>query len=370
MSRIRVLMVSKALVVGAYQRKLELLASAPDLELTCVVPAAWGSQRFEPAHLSGYRMVVQPIRFNGSFHVFYFPRLAALLRDLHPDIVHLDEEPYNLATFLSTREALAAGARPIFFTWQNLERRYPPPFRWFEQWVFRHAAHAIAGNAEARDVLRRKRYHGPIAVIPQFGVDPELFTPADPRPHAPEIDPVFKIGYAGRLVEEKGLFVLLEALAGLGCPWRLSLFGDGPIRVALAARARNLGIGHRVFFHAAVPSVEMPRRLVQLDALALPSLTRPNWKEQFGRVLIEAMACGVPVVGSTSGEIPNVVGDAGLLVPEGDSRALRTALERLASDRALTTELSSRGRARVLERFTHQHVADQTLAVYRRVVEA
>jgi len=314
-------------------------------------------------------MVVQPIRFNGSFHVFYFPKLAALLGDLRPDIVHLDEEPYNFATFLSTRQAIIAGVRPIFFTWQNLQRRYPPPFRWFEQWVFRHAVHAIAGNAEAGDVLRRKGYHGSITVIPQFGVDPELFTPAGPVHDPQGADGIFKIGYAGRLVEEKGLFVLLDALAGLGMRWRLNLFGDGPLRAALPARARALGIGHQVFFHAAVRSVEMPRRLVQLDTLALPSLTRPNWKEQFGRVLIEAMACGVPVVGSTSGEIPNVVGDAGLLVPEGDSRALRTALERLASDRALRAELGSRGRARVLDRFTHQHVAAQTLAVYRRAVD-
>lgn len=361
----RVLMVSKALVVGAYQRKLELLASAPDVDLTCVVPPAWGGQRFEPAYLSGYRMLLQPIRFNGSFHFFYFPRLGALLRELRPDLVHVDEEPYNVATFLATRQALATGARSLFFTWQNLERRYPPPFRWFEQSVFRRAAHAIAGNAEARDVLRRKGYRGPIAVIPQFGVDPELFTPGDSGPRGVD----FKIGYAGRLVEEKGLFVLLEALAGLRISWRLSLFGDGPLRAALAARARTLGIGHRVLFHAPVPSVEMPRRLVGLDALALPSLTRPNWKEQFGRVLIEAMACGVPVVGSTSGEIPVVVGDAGLVVPEGDSRALRAALERLASDRALSAELADRGRARVLERFTHQHVADRTLAVYRCILE-
>ncbi len=114
----------------------------------------------------------------------------------------------------------------------------------------------------------------------------------------------------------------------------------------------------------------MPLRLGELDVLVLPSLTRPNWKEQFGRVLIEAMACGVPVIGSSSGEIPYVIGDAGLIAAEGNVAALRASLQRLAGDRALRTELAARGRRRVLERFTHEHVARQTMTVYREILSA
>jgi glycosyltransferase involved in cell wall biosynthesis len=361
----RVLMVSKALVVGAYRRKLELLASRPDVDLSCVVPPAWGTQALERLHVRGYRLIVQPIRFNGNFHLFYFPTLGRLLRSLRPDLVHVDEEPYNLATFLAVRQALSVGSRPIFFTWQNLHRRYPPPFRWFERYVFHRARHAIAGTSEAARVLRRKGYAGPLAVIPQFGVDPEIFTP--PATRTPNAS--FTIGYAGRFVEEKGLFVLLDAVAGLAGDWRLRLLGDGPLRAALVTRARALGLADRVAVETSVPSIDMPAGLAGLDALVLPSLTRPNWKEQFGRVLIEAMACGVPVVGSTSGEIPHVVGDAGLLIPEAHHVALRAALRRLATEPPLRVDLGRRGRARVLERFTHQRIADQTLAVYRRVVQ-
>ena len=83
----------------------------------------------------------------------------------------------------------------------------------------------------------------------------------------------------------------------------------------------------------------MPAAAERLDCLALPSLTRPNWKEQFGRVLVEAMACQVPVVGSDSGEIPNLVGDAGLIVPEGDAAALAAALRRLRDDAVLRASL-------------------------------
>ena len=358
-------MVSKILVVGAYQRKLELLARQPDVELTCVVPPAWGKQRFEPTFLDGYRMLVAPIRFNGNFHLHYYPTLGKIMRAVRPDVVHIDEEPYNLATFLALRSARSVGARALFFTWQNLDRRYPPPFAWTERYVLDRSRYAIAGNSEAVGVLHRKGYRGPARVIPQFGVDPEHFSPCDGArdPARP-----FTIGFVGRFEEEKGLFVLLDALAELPGDWRLRLVGDGPLRDGLQAYAERLGIGARVSIAPWVPSLEVPNVLRGFDVLAVPSLTRSSWKEQFGRVLIEAMACRVPVVGSDSGEIPNVIGDAGLVAPEADAAALRGALARLMADAELRASLSERGRRRVLARYTQQHVAEQTAAVYREMM--
>jgi len=115
-------------------------------------------------------------------------------------------------------------------------------------------------------------------------------------------------------------------------------------------------------------SIEFPNFLKTIDALVLPSITQPNWKEQFGRVLIEAMACGVPVVGSTCGEIPNVIGDAGLIVPESDTDALADALRQLARDPALRAALTRKGRDRVLSRFTQKRIAADTVRVYREMV--
>src|SRR4029453_5360863 len=113
-----------------------------------------------------------PLRFNGNFHWHYYPTLGRELARLRPDIVHLDEEPYNLATWLGLRAARHVGAVGTFFTWQNLLRSYPPPFCWFEQANYRLTPVAIAGNQEAGTVLRRKGFAGRIDVIPQFGVDP------------------------------------------------------------------------------------------------------------------------------------------------------------------------------------------------------
>lgn len=361
-------MLSKACIVGAYQRKLEEMAALPDVALTVLVPPSWRESgretRLERAHTAGYRLEVLPLAFNGHFHLHYYPTLGRRLHALRPDVCHIDEEPYNLATYLALRQARSQGARTCFFTWQNLPRRYPPPFRNLESYVLRHADYALVGNREAEAVLRWKGYRGPAALIPQFGVDPELYRPLPGAAPAG----AFVVGYAGRLVANKGLLLLLDALAGLQGEWRLRLAGSGPLRQALGARAQALGITERVGFEAHIPSLEMPRFYTQLHVLALPSLTMSNWKEQFGRVLVEAMACGVPVVGSSSGEIPHVIGDAGLVFAEGDAAALREALQRLYDAPGLRAELSQRGHQRVEGHYTQARIAAATVEVYRRLL--
>lgn len=360
-------MVSKALVVAAYRQKLTEIAAQPDVEeLTAVVPPIWQepggrSLVLERQTERGYRLRVEPIRFNGNFHLFHWPGLARVIAELRPDLVHVDEEPYNLATALATFHSSRLGARSVFFTWQNLRRRYPPPFSFFERYVFGVSAYAIAGNAEAVDVLRAKGYRGPAAVIPQFGVDPEVFAP---RPSDADHDD-FTLGYVARLAEEKGPRVLMQALAGLDGRWRLHVIGSGPLAGEARLLARRAGIADRVTWEASVPSTSMPDRMRSFDALVLPSLTRPNWKEQFGRALVEAMACGVPVVGSDSGEIPHVIGDAGVVVPEGNADALRAALRALMADAARRQELGGKGRDRVRAHYTYRGIAEDTVAVYR-----
>jgi glycosyltransferase involved in cell wall biosynthesis len=364
----RVLMISKACLVGAYQSKLEEIARFPGVELMVVVPPSWREgdhvTRLERVHTAGYELVVEPIAFNGSFHIHFYPRLGRRIRAFAPDIVHADEEPYNLATFQAVRLAKHADAQVLWFTWQNLNRRYPLPFRLIESYNLRRADYAVAGSAGAAAVWRQKGYAGPLAVIPQFGVAPDLYTP---RPGRRDADQGFVIGYVGRLVPEKGVDLLLQAVAEMDGQWRLAVVGTGPERNNLETLVGRLGLGRRVSFEGHIPSVRMPAFYRELDALVLPSRSRSNWTEQFGRVLIEAMASGVAVVGSDCGEIPNVVGDAGLVFPEGDGLALRECLERVVRDPGLWSDLVLRGRERVQTHFTQAQIAARTVAVYREM---
>jgi glycosyltransferase involved in cell wall biosynthesis len=364
-------MISKALVTGAYQKKLEELARLPDISVRAVVPPYWEENRvgrleLERQFTEGYELVTLPMRFNGRHHVHHYPALAAQFREFRPDVVHIDEEPYNLVTAQASRLARRHGARALFLAWQNLYRSYPPPFRWIERYCYETASFGLAGNIDAGKILRRKGFRKPIAVIPQFGVDPSIYRPiSGPQRHGDS----FVIGFVGRVVLEKGVDTLVEALALLSERHRLRIIGGGDYQPALALLANRLGVAGRVTFQPSVPATDVPALLAELDLLVLPSRTRPNWKEQFGRVLVEAMACEVPVIGSDSGEIPNVIGDAGLVFPEGDPAELAARIASLSSDRAFAERLGTAGRRRVLDRFTQEQVAARTYRVYQRMLE-
>jgi glycosyltransferase involved in cell wall biosynthesis len=362
----KVVIVSKALVSATYRRKLTEMA-ALGVDITAVIPNQWregGGQRYEPSDDRSYQVVVTPIRFNGRFHLHYYPALPGILSREQPDIVHVDEEPYNLATFLGISSASRAGIPGIFFTWQNILRKLPPPFRQMESYVYARSALGLAGTDEARQVLQTKGYRGRIAVVPQFGVDPAVFRPGEP-PAGP-----FTIGFFNRLTPGKAPLLVLSALEALPRDTQLLMVGDGPLRAEVEREIEARGLQRRVTLLPRVPSDRMPDLVRRIHVSVLPSVTTPTWKEQFGRVLIEAMASGIPVVGSDSGEIPRVVGNAGLIVPEGDPAALARAVETLYTDTELRRALGARGRQRVLDCFTHAKIAERTVAAYVQALGA
>jgi glycosyltransferase involved in cell wall biosynthesis len=361
----RVLMLSKACIVGIYQRKLEALAEQ-GVTLRVLVPPSWkderGEQKLERLYTHGYDLQEVPIVLNGNFHLHFYPTLRREMQRFQPDIVHIDEEPYNLATWLALFHARRQQAKTLFFSWQNILRHYPPPFAWGERWVLDTIDYALVGTDSAGQVWRDKGYRGQLSTIPQFGTDLQHFQP-QAHPERP-----LTIGYIGRMVEEKGIAILLEAVAKLQGEWRLRLVGGGTIIEQLHTQAQHLGIAERVVFVGQLPSTEIVQQYHQLDVLVLPSLTRPNWKEQFGRVLVEAMACELAVVGSDSGAIPSVIGDSGLIVPENNTVALTQALQSLLDNPNYCRELGQRGRQRALTHFTHDGIAQATVAVYQQML--
>jgi glycosyltransferase involved in cell wall biosynthesis len=366
------MMVSKALVVGMAQRKLEELAALPGMELYVAVPPYWREKghdwTLERSFTAGYTLNVLPMRLNGHYHLHFYPGLGALLDGTTPEILHFDDEAYNLGTWLALRSAKRRRVKFAFFNWQNIPRAYPPPFSWMEADVFRRADLGIAGNEDAAAIIRDKGFRGAVEVVPQFGIDPDLFCPEE-NSQTHDCKGSFVIGFVGRLIRAKGLGVLMTAAAALANrDWRIRVVGTGPDRAEFEQQAGALQIRDRVEFVGHVTSTSMPSVMRGFDVLAGPSLTTARWKEQFGRMLTEAMACGVPVIGSDSGEIPRVIGSAGLVVREGDVDALRGALACLQADPALRLELGRLGRDRTLARFTQHAVAERTMAAYQRVM--
>jgi glycosyltransferase involved in cell wall biosynthesis len=368
---VRAILLSKALLVPAYRRKAELLAEA-GVDLTVALPERWTENGRElvapPPQDEPYGLVALPVVLPGSFHLHFYRGFGQLLAEAAPEVVLVDEEPYNLATAAAVRQARGAGTKTLFFTWQNLERRYPPPFSWLYRWVRGAVDGAIAGTATAAGVLRHAGYRRPLWVLPQFGVARSLLEAPAPAAPGAEPDRTLVVGYAGRWVDAKGIDVLVEAMARVRGSWQLRLAGAGAAEGSLRALAARLGVADRVSFEGWRGSLDIGEFYRGLHIFVLPSRATARWEEQFGRALAEAMACGVPCVGARTGEIPAVLGDAGRTFPGGDAAALARQIEELAVDGALWRRLSDAGRKRVAERFTMASVAQGTAAVFSDVV--
>jgi glycosyltransferase involved in cell wall biosynthesis len=367
---VNVAVVSHAYVAPVNHDKLVALAALPDVRLTVLVPDAWpgafGVLR-PPRPAADYCLATSPVAFRGRIGAYVFLGGRAALRG--QDVIHGEVEPWSLAAL---QLALRARRTPlVLFSWENVAHPRRMLSRLVERVVLRRARFVIAGSEGAR---ARLAAHGVpssrLAVLPQLGVDPARYARGDvtrvrarfalapPRPR-----PV--VGYIGRLVAEKGVDVLIDALdAALGA--RLLVVGDGPARAALETHARAHGLESH--FAGAVADADVPDYLAAMDAVVLPSRTTAGWAEQFGHVLVEAMAVGIPVVGSSSGAIPEVLGDAGLVFAEGDARALRACLARVLGDTELRRQLAQRGMARVAARYTHATIARAQRAIYGGVL--
>jgi len=368
------------------ERYVALAQDNDALDLTVLAPKRWeaGFPRpleIEPGDPPRYRLLPASawLRRHAAFH--FYPRLFAILSHVRPDLIDLYEEPYTLiaAAIAWWRNQFSPGCRLVFTACQNIAKRYPPPFLWMERYVLRSADAAMALNRDAVKVFRAKGYDGPFEVVPT-GVDPTRLRrvgAGDLRSRLGLTRPT--VGYLGRLVEEKGVATLLEAAARCSRrsdeaemppgDFQLLIVGDGPEDPALRRRAEELKVTDRVVWVGSIGSDEVPRYLSAMDVLALPSLTRRHWKEQLGRVLIEAMACETPVVGSRSGAIPETIADAGLLFREGDARDLRAVLDRLLADADLRRDLVMRGRRRAETAFSWTTIASQIRAVWQQALE-
>jgi glycosyltransferase involved in cell wall biosynthesis len=374
----RVLLISHTYFPSHYRGKLRWLATEGGVALTL---AALPRMRKPSGPVLTFEEVAEPFQVRllrpwafSDHNVLrlYSPwRMARLLREAQPALVHVEAEPHSLLLALLAALKPHFGYRLVGFTWENLRRRGRGPLRWSEAWALRAVDGMIAGNAEAAEVLRWRGYRGPIAVIPQVGLDPGHFQREVPLPSPlASMDPGARIGFIGRLVPEKGVLDLLEAFIPLAERAHLVLVGTGPLQGSLQRRAEEAGIAARVHLVGFVPYSEVPAYLRGLDVLVLPSRTMPWWKEQFGHVLAEAMLAGVPVVGSASGAIPEVIGEAGLVFPEGDVAALRERLAHLLAYPKERERLAQAGKQRAGQRFTDQAIGRQTLQFYRQIMEA
>lgn len=165
----------------------------------------------------------------------------------------------------------------------------------------------------------------------------------------------------------KGLKYLLESVAEIRKTRdiRLVVIGKPKKGGAVERLAQQLALGDAVHFTGRIAAEEFPRYYAEATIAVIPSLY-----EGFGMPAGEAMACGTPVISTTGGALPEVVGDAGILVPPGDAGALRDAIILLLDNPELRLKLGEAGLARVNASLTWRHAAEKTVAVYREAIDA
>lgn len=359
-----------------WQGLFEALARKPDLELVIQVAdvSAETEQQLrrlaaEQPHLD-FRLAPHLLRgedVTGHMASAVFrPGSLRGLRDSAPDVVHVIGEPAYLSTFqvIRARNRFWPHVPISQYAAQNVVTRFPWPFPLLERYAYRQIALALPITPAALRVLRTKGYRGPAELVP-LGVDRGAFAPRAAPPTGP-----FTVGFVGRLEPHKGIADLVAACDRLGC--RLLLVGDGSLRPWLEEQAaRRPGAVELLPWtdRSAIPAV-----MARMHVLALPSVevvrrTVAPWirvplREQFGRVLVEAMSLGVPVVATSAGEIPYVLGSAGVIVPQRDPVALAGAFADLRDHPGNAEEFARLGLARAAC-FDWERVADQHNEAWR-----
>ncbi|HEY9791914.1 MAG TPA: glycosyltransferase [Candidatus Obscuribacterales bacterium] len=377
MRKLRILKISHTAALASYRARERALVSQFPVEMEVVTPKHWSHLGLEQEDDSIQRFGIHRVQTIGTGNIPLFAfepaPIAGLMRQFKPDIVDVHEEPYSVSGFESIALArrFVPQASLLFYTAQNMLKRYPPPFKWTEQFVYRCAAAAYPCSAEAEQVLRRKGFRGITRVLP-LGVDrakfnPQVLTHDERRQLRGNVGlDGFVFGYFGRVEGCKGIQFLFESMSMLPSDLQCSLaiVGSGGYRRSLESFAQSLGISQRVRWLGEKPASDMPRWISLCDAVVIPSLTTPTWKEQFGRVAVEAMACGVPVIASDSGSLPEVIAHAGMVAPEADPDKLKECLLRVMTDERLRQLLIEEGLALVDQRYLWSRVAQQTFDLY------
>lgn len=366
---LKALTIAHNAVAASNRRRVETLRQMPEVEVSLLTPRWWFEEgrRIDVPRSAQWRVGRTIFTGNGTRHV-YMSGLFEALRAAQPDVIDLYEEPFSCVALqtLVLRNLLAPEAAVVFYSAVNVHRHWRWPYRWIERTVLAQTDAAHVPNQDVAPILRAKGFspQKPVSVIP-LGVDFDVFSTAKPMEQPAISTPC--IGFIGRLEPVKGLDVLLDACDRLTNPASVVIAGDGSERARLQARIASSS--RKTFIVPPVAYADLPSFLKSLDLLVMPSVTiLPGHREQFGRVLVEAMAAGVAVIGSSSGAIPEVIGDAGLVFPEGDPAALARAIDLLLEDTTQRQALVERGRQRVRTRFAWPVIAEQTYDLFRAAI--
>lgn len=289
--------------------------------------------------------------------------LRAMVRESGPQLMHIVGDPWT-----PTAEAGAAAARDLKIPYvlvatSSFGGAKGITAKWQGDRVRTDAA-ALAGSVRSAldHLLGGSVAAKPTAVLPFGGLNipPALAPRADPAP--------VMFAAVGRLIAERGIDLLLDALGATQGEWRLRIVGTGPVHEALEEQAQALGLSARIEWLGALPREQLPSFWPEVDVLVAPSRSTAEWVEPSGAVVLQAMAYGVAPVVTRCGALPDVVGEAGLIVDENDLVALTRAIQAFVAEPSRCRIVGMAARQRVLEHYADAAVAERMVSLWRRVL--
>lgn len=360
----KVLYVGHTYSIHANQGKIRELGNLPGCEVVLLTPDRWKGPLYEhTAEILKSNDVTHhalKTRFAGKEGAYFFNgTVSSIVKQFQPDVLHVEQGAYAIsyAQLINACLRHSPKTKATFFTWWNLPYKLSGLKAFLQGYNLSHSSCAIAGNRDAEEVLRQQGFQKPVWVMPQIGVDGIA---SEPRVRS---SGKVRIGYIGRIAAEKGLADLVNALALLDpSTFTFVALGKGQFEEHLREILAQQNIPAELL--PAVKNEEVPKVLRTLDVLVLPSRSTPDWVEQFGHILIEAMAEGIPVIGSSSGEIPNVIGEAGLIFPEGNVEKLAEALQSVIEDSIKWLELQRLALKKITKEYTNRRLAERQMDIY------
>lgn len=297
------------------------------------------------------------------------------------DIVHSVDYDYLLTYYLSRLKS-RMGFKLVTIHWENIPfaRDRQPIAKYFKYKTYKGIDAFFAASERAKASLLLEGVNESRIFVTGYGVDTDRFRPDHGagrswRKRYGLSDQDTVILFVGRVRASKGVYELVYAAKKLVTDrdidrdrLKIIIAGRGPEEKGVSGSVRDLGLQGNVLQIGYIPHSEMHNVHNMADIFCLPSVPRKYWQEQLGQVFLEAMACGKPAVSTLSGSIPEVIGDAGILVQPNDHVSLSEGLKRLIIDRDLREDLGNLGYSRVLGKFSMQKISEVILSNYRKLL--
>jgi L-malate glycosyltransferase len=374
---IKVLLVYHGAALKPSRMIFDAIANYPEIQLRVLAPKKAFNpmrQKFleitEP-NVGDYELVTGKI-FN-SKKSLGGPYLSGLLREMkqfRPEVIHIFNEAKSDIVFqaLLYRNWFHRRAKVLFFGFENIIQ---PPTSVMGRWKWKYICKYIDGGAYANSEGMNKLFELGLPKsnvhLTYWGIPLTQFRPQRNEEFRKKlgVNDKFLVGYVGRITQDKGIWTILHAMKYVPQNVECLIVGDGPWSKIFQEKRSAYNLEDRIHWIKRVDDFDVPLYLNAMDAFVLASEETEHWKEQFGRVLAEAMACGLPVIATDSGAIPEVVGDAGMIFHEKDPAALASAILDLYEHPQTRQNFADKGIKRSNELFSCDAFASRLINIYK-----